>query len=255
MESGTGGARPLSRLAQWLLIGGFAVGLICAGALLFSGIGYRLGLWHFRTGFNIMHWSFWGAGAAVVLAIAGLAIPARRTRVAMILGAIGLAVGAVTVYVPWSWKQTVESLPFIHDISTDLDDPPAFVAVRGLRKAGDHPVEHDGPEVAEQQRQAYPDLTPFLTGQPADKVFEAVKAVVAGMGMEVVEANPQELRVEATDTSLFYGFKDDMVVRIVASSSGSKVDVRSKSRVGRSDIGQNAKRIRKFLANLQAALE
>lgn len=254
MESGTGAAKPSSRLSQGLLVAGFALGLICAGAMVLSGIGYRLDLWHFRTGFMIIRWAFWGAAAAVVLAAAGLVIPGSRTRVAMVLGGIGLVVAAIAVYVPWSWKQTLDSLPYIHDITTDLDNPPAFVAARGLRKEGDHPVEYDGPEVAEQQRNAYPDLTPLVTSQPAEKVFEAAKSVVAAMGLELVDADPLTLRIEATDTSLLYGFKDDMIVRIAKTVEGAKVDVRSKSRVGRSDLGQNAKRIRTFLTNLKAAL-
>jgi uncharacterized protein (DUF1499 family) len=93
-----------------------------------------------------------------------------------------------------------------------------------------------------------------VTSQPEEKVIEAAKAVVAKMGMELVDANPREGRIEATQTSLFYGFKDDIVVRISRSSDGAKVDVRSKSRVGRSDVGQNAKRIRAFLAELQRQL-
>jgi len=254
MQSGTAVARPSRRLSQWLLIAGFVLGVMCAGAMVLSGVGYRLDLWHFRTGFMILRWAFWGAAAAVVLSAAGLAIPGARTRTAIALGAIGLVVAAVAVYIPWTWKQTLDSLPYIHDITTDLDNPPAFVTARGLRKEGDHPVEYDGPEVAEQQRKAYPDLVPLETSQPAEKVFEAAKSVIAAMGLELADADPLTLRIEATDTSLLYGFTDDMVVRIAKTVEGARVDVRSKSRVGRSDLGQNAKRIRTFLTRLKAAL-
>jgi uncharacterized protein (DUF1499 family) len=247
-------ARPARGVSQWLLVAGFALGVTCAGAMILSGIGYRLELWHFRTGFTMLRWAFWGAAAAVVLSVAGLAIPGARTRAAMVLGAIGLVVAAIAVYIPWTWKQTLDSVPYIHDITTDLDNPPAFVAARGLRREGDHPVEYDGPEVAEQQRKAYPDLAPLMTSQPAEKVFEASKAVIAAMGMELVDADALTLRLEATDTSLLYGFTDDVVVRIAKTVEGARVDVRSKSRVGRSDLGQNAKRIRSFLTKLKAAL-
>lgn len=253
MESAAG-AGPSSGLSHWLLIAGFALAVICAAAMVLSGVGYRLDLWHFRTGFTILRWAFWGAVVAVVLAIAGLAIPGARTRTAVVLGVVGLVVAAMAVYIPWTWKQTLDSVPYIHDITTDLDNPPAFVTARGLRKEGDHPVEYDGPEVAEQQRKAYPDLAPLMTSQPAEKVFETAKSVIAAMGMELVDADPLTLRLEATDTSLLYGFTDDMVVRIAKTVEGAKVDVRSKSRVGRSDLGQNAKRIRSFLTKLGAAL-
>jgi uncharacterized protein (DUF1499 family) len=237
-----------------LLIAGFALAVLCAAAMVLSGVGYRMDLWHFRTGFMILRWAFWGAVIALVLAIAGLVIPGTRTRAAMVLGAVGLVVAAVAVYIPWTWKQTLDAHPYIHDITTDLENPPAFVMARGLRRAGDHPVEYDGPEVAEQQRKAYPDLAPLMTSQPADKVFETAKAVIGAMGMKLVDADPLTLRLEATDTSLLYGFTDDMVVRIAKTVQGARVDVRSKSRVGRSDLGQNAKRIRTFLAKLKASL-
>ena len=72
--------------------------------------------------------------------------------------------------------------------------------------------------------------------------------------MEIIDANPAEGHIEAVDTSLLYGFKDDMVVRIQESGEGTRVDVRSMSRVGRSDLGVNAKRIRTFMARLRASL-
>ena len=130
-----------------------------------------------------------------------------------------------------------------------------FVVVASIRGPQDHPVTYDGPEVAAQQKQAYPDLKPLVVNVPAGKVFEAADQVVKDMGMDIVDASAPDLRIEATATSRLYGFKDDMVVRITTETDGStKVDVRSKSRVGRSDLGQNARRIREFLARLKTAL-
>ena len=127
-------------------------------------------------------------------------------------------------------------------------------AAARLRKPGDHPVAYDGAEVTDLQHKAYPDLVTLKTAAPADKVFGAAKAVIASMGMQLADANPSQGRIEANQTSLLYGFTDDMVVRIVAGADGTKVDVRSKSRVGRSDLGQNAKRIRVFLQKLKDSL-
>jgi uncharacterized protein (DUF1499 family) len=167
---------------------------------------------------------------------------------------IGLLVGAATAYVPWTYKQTAASLPYIHDISTDTQNPPAFVAVKGLRKEGDHPVEYDGPEVAAQQQKAYPDLMPVTVAADKDKVLKAAEAALKSMKMEIVDTNAAEGRIEAVATTLLYGFKDDVVVRVVAEGAGSKIDVRSKSRVGRSDVGQNAKRIRELMQRLRMNL-
>jgi uncharacterized protein (DUF1499 family) len=157
-------------------------------------------------------------------------------------------------YVPWQWKQTLDRFPYIHDITTDTENPPAFVAAARLRKDGDHPITYDGPEVATQQKEAYPELVPLITSAPADQVFEAAKSTLLGMGLTLSDADPAAGRIEATQKTFWYGFTDDVVVRITQTPEGTRVDVRSKSRVGRSDLGQNAKRIRIFLAKLQAAI-
>lgn len=244
----------MARLGGRLALVGMVVALASGLAMLSSGFGYRLDLWHFRTGFAIIRWSFWvGAGAGVV-ALLGLILSRGRPPKILAAALVGIAVGGVVTYVPWSWMQTLKSVPYIHDITTDIENPPAFVAVATLRKEGDHPVAYDGQEIGSQQRQAYPDITTQILVADKDKVFAAAQKAVRQMKLEVVEENAAEGRIEATHTSLFYGFKDDMVVRIVADGIGSRVDVRSKSRVGRSDLGQNAKRIRTFTRMLQANL-
>lgn len=233
------------------------VGLVLAVAAvlaaMLSGFGHQLGLWHFRTGFLILRYAFFGALVAAGLAVLGI-ILGKFARAAVLPGVVGLAVGLAFAYVPWQWKQTLDSVPYIHDISTDTDNPPQFVAAAKLRKEGDHPVAYDGPEVAAKQKEAYPDLVPFVTNAPKEKVFEAAKAALAALGLKLSDANPAEGRIEATQTSFWYGFTDDVVVRVVETADGTRVDARSKSRVGRSDLGQNAKRIRSFLAKLKSEL-
>lgn len=239
---------------SWLVVSGLILALASAVAMILPGIGYRLDLWHFRTGFTIMRWAFWFAAAGAILSLLGLVVTRARPPKMLVAALIGIVVGAVTVYIPWSYKKTVDSLPYIHDITTDVQNPPAFAVVKTLRKEGEHPVEYDGPEVAAQQQKAYPDLVPLTVTADKDKVFQAAEAALRAMKLEVVDANAAQGRIEATHTSLLFGFKDDMVVRIASEGAGTKVDVRSKSRVGRSDVGQNAKRIRSFLQKLQANL-
>jgi uncharacterized protein (DUF1499 family) len=244
----------LTRLGSRLVVIGLIVALASAVAMVFSGIGYRLDLYHFRTGFTIMRWAFWFGAAAAIASLLGLLVTRARPPKILVAALLGILIGAVTAYIPWSYKKTVDSLPYIHDITTDVQNPPAFDVVKTLRKEGEHPVAYDGPEVAAQQQKAYPDLMPLTVAAEKDKVFHAAEAAVRAMKLEVVDANAAQGRIEATATSLLFGFKDDMVVRIVSEGAGTKVDVRSKSRVGRSDLGQNAKRIRTFLQKLQANL-
>ena len=246
--------KPFAAAARRLIGIGLAVALASAVAMVLSGIGYRFGLWHFRTGFTIMRWAFWFAAGGAVASLAGLFFLVPKPPRLVAAAVVGILVGAVTAYVPWTYKETVASLPYIHDITTDTQNPPVFVAVRALRKEGDHPVEYDGPEVAAEQQKAYPDLMPLTLAVDKDRVFKAAEVALKAMNLEIVGASAAEGRIEAVHTSLLYGFKDDMVVRLVPEGAGTRVDVRSKSRVGRSDVGQNAQRIREFLQRLGAGV-
>lgn len=244
-------ARPLARR---IALAGLILALICAGAAVLSGIGYRLGLWHFRTGFDILKYAFWGALAAAIVSLAGLILSGGRRPGVLFMGLLGVLIAAVTAYMPWTYYKTVQSVPKIHDITTDVGNPPKFVAVAKLRKEGDHAVMYEGAEIGSEQKEAYPDIEPLIVKAPKDKVFEAARQAISSMGLEIVDANPTEGHIEAVDTSLLYGFKDDMVVRIQESGDGTRVDVRSMSRVGRSDLGMNAKRIRTFMTRLRSSL-
>jgi uncharacterized protein (DUF1499 family) len=240
-------------IGYWLAVAGLALAVLCVLAAAASGFGYQAGLWHFRAGFMILRVAFFTALGAAALSLLGL-ILSRGVRGTLVPALAGLVIALGFAYVPWKWKQTVDALPFIHDISTDIENPPQFVVAATLRREGDHPVSYDGPEVAAQQKQAYPDLAPTVLDAPKDKVFEAARRAMDVMGVEITAADAAEGRLEGSQTSFWYGFTDDMVVRIADTGQGTRVDVRSKSRVGRSDIGQNAKRIRAFLARLHAEL-
>jgi len=239
------------RLGRRLAYAGLALALLCVAAAMASGLGYQAGLWHFRSGFLILRTAFFASLAAGALCILGIVL-SRGTRAPLVSGLLGLVIALAFAYVPWHWKQTLDALPYIHDITTDTDNPPQFIAAAQLRKEGDHPVAYDGPEVADQQKSAYPDLAPLMTTTPKDEVFEAARQSVQDMGMQLTGADLPAGRLEASDTSFWYGFTDDLVVRIAETPQGTRVDVRSKSRVGRSDLGQNASRVRDFLQRLKA---
>jgi uncharacterized protein (DUF1499 family) len=225
------------------------VALLAAALLLFAGPGTRLGLWEFGTGFLLMRWAFFAGAAAATLALVLLLIPkTRRGRVAVLVPA--MLIGAVTAWVPWNGLQTVRALPFIHDISTDTENPPEFVAVLPLRANAANPPDYGGEEIAAQQREAYPDIQPVILALPPEEVFEAALATARAQGWEIVAAVPAEGRIEATATTFWFGFKDDVVLRISADHGGTRLDIRSKSRVGRSDVGANAARIRAFREDL-----
>ena len=226
--------------------------VVAALLLLSAGPGTRFGLWEYGTGFQLMRWAFFGGVAAALLAVVLLVVPrTRRAAGPMLLAA--LVIGILTAWIPWNGLQTVRSLPFIHDITTDTADPPVFVAVLPLRADAANPPEYPGEEVAAMQREAYPDVQPLDTTLDPAEAFARAEAVARDMGWEIVVVAPEEGRIEATATTFWFGFKDDVVIRVRPTAQGSRVDIRSKSRVGRSDVGANAARIESFLHAYRAA--
>jgi uncharacterized protein (DUF1499 family) len=223
--------------------------LVAAGLLGVSGTGVRLGLWPFRAGFQLLRWSAYLGLAAAAAAAIGLLIPKARAGGLGSL-AVALVLGLGVAYLPWHWQQRARALPPIHDISTDLEHPPAFVAVLPLRSNAANPSEYGGPEVATAQRQGYPDIHPLILPAPPPVAFARALAAAEGMGWTLVAADSAAGRIEATATTAWFGFKDDVVIRVTPATAGSRIDVRSVSRVGKSDVGTNAARIRSYLAKV-----
>ncbi|MGH7258997.1 MAG: DUF1499 domain-containing protein [Nitrospiraceae bacterium] len=234
----------LGRLALLLALGS-------AVAAILAGFGSRAGWWHFRTGFQILTWAAYGGLSSAILGfIGGLAALWRGQRRGALLAFVGLVVGLLVVGLPWNMKRTAQQVPPIHDITTDTEEPPRFVAILPLRKDAPNSAEHEGAVIAAQQQAAYADLRPLLLNVPVDQAFSKALAAARDMGWEIVEAKPAEGRIEATDTTFWFGFKDDVVVRVKPADQGSRIDVRSVSRVGKSDVGTNARRIRAYLERM-----
>jgi len=127
------------------------------------------------------------------------------------------------------------------------------VAILPLRLDAPNTAAYDGRDEARQQRLAYPDIETLVLHAPASQAFDRALAVAHDLGWHVIASDPTEGRIEATDTTLWFGFVDDVVIRVRESGRGSKVDIRSKSRVGRGDAGANAERIRAFLVRMRGS--
>ena len=241
-EPGTSG---VSRLAAGL-------GAVSLLALIAAGPLHHLGLAGLAGAFGVLKWAVYGALAALVLAIAGIIVAARRrSSMTTALTALALALLPIVPVGAFAWKAS--RLPAIHDITTDTLQPPPFLAVLPLRAGALNPAEPGGPEVVAKQRAAFPDLGPLLLSVPPDRAFARALTAARGMGWELVASDPAGGRIEATDTTFWFGFKDDVVVRVLPQPTGSRIDVRSLSRVGGGDLGANAARIRAYLAAVKAA--
>jgi uncharacterized protein (DUF1499 family) len=226
--------------------------------LALAPVGWRAGWWHFRFAFTwLMTASGVAALAAAMVAAGVLLLGSSQLSVGRLtVAAIGLVLGAVLVYVPWHYDRLRKTVPRIHDITTDVENPPEFIAVLPARSA-EHAASavYAGPELARLQRAAYPDLAPIEVPLPAAKAFDLVLSVARSMpGWHIAAAEPASGRIEASQTSRWFHFTDDVVIRVVGHGSESRVDMRSLSRQGRSDFGVNAARIRLFMAALRKRL-
>ncbi len=253
-----GWGRRLSWLALALSIGGLAAALIAA-------VGSGGGAWSFRVGFSILRYAFYAAIAGGLLAIVAFIIAPRggvRTgRLNLIAFVVSAAFGGYLV----NQIVTARSVPAIHDVTTDLADVPTFQTLPVRPDNLDNVPDDDRADLAALDpesrwkaihREAYGDIRSLrLAVAPAEAVRRA-EALVRARGWRVARVDRPAGTVEATATTRFFRFKDDVVVRVradPAQSGSSIVDMRSISQVGGSDVGVNAARIRAFLADLQAA--
>jgi uncharacterized protein (DUF1499 family) len=247
-------ASALARTGRLLGRLALAAGVLCALAVALPGPAHRAELLPLGPALTSVRWggtiALGGAAVALLAVLLTLGRSARgrwrrRAWLALLLNA---AVAAGPVYLLYR----AQNVPPIHDISTDTANPPAFEAVVPLRRGAKNPIDYV-PATASAQRQGYPDIAPLKLALTPSVAFDNAERAARAMGWQVVEAEPAKLRIEAIDTTLWFGFKDDIVVRITPHDGGSIVDVRSLSRVGASDLGANARRVRAYLKRVATA--
>lgn len=239
----------MAMLARSLLL---ASGIVALCLLAAAGPSYRLGVLELGQAFALLRWAA-VLGLVSVVVIIGYSFWCRPK------GGKGLALafsgfcGLSAALVPLHQLYNARTVPMIHDISTDLQNPPAFVDVLPLRGDAPNPPQYSGGDTAEQQRKAYPDIQPLVLNAPPQQVYQQAQTVMEELGWQLVSATQEQnsARIEATHTTFWFGFTDDVVVRIQTLEQGVRVDVRSKSRIGKSDVGKNAQRIESFLQALQ----
>ena len=231
-----------------MTITGAILAALAAVALLLSGPGTRWEWWDFKVGLLLFAFAF--VAGLLAMLISGIAwIRTRPNPTA----AVATIAGALIVLLPLSQVAGARGKPRIHDISTDLADPPRFSAVLAVRTNAMNGVpDHIDDVTAGLQRQGYPDLVTLDLPLPADAAFAKALEAAKTMNWEIVSTRPADGILEATDTTAWFGFHDDIVVRIRPAGEHSRLDVRSTSRVGRGDAGKNADRIRKYLERLRS---
>lgn len=254
-------------LRTWLVRAAFAVSLLVPVYFLVAALGTKFGLFDWTVGFGQMTFA-WGprvllgaAGLGLIAVLLSLLVPPRKgvglALAALVIPLLGLGYAA---YV----RNAAQSIPPIHDISTDLDNPPAFseAVVRaraGVTDSNDldllNKYTREGQAFTQLQRQHYPEITPVTTNLDPARTFDIALALAREKGWTIGETSADTGAIEATDRTFWYGFTDDIAIRVRPDGAGARVDVRSVSRVGRSDLGANAKRIGPYLEELRARLE
>lgn len=211
-----------------------------------AALGAKWELWHFRSAFSLL--TGLSITGAVLLAVTGFGLVASINRgnqqakhgatAAVLILLLPLAYVFSNVY-------KAKSLPVIHDIATDVNHPPQFIHALSLREDAENSLEWN-PETVAMQQQAYPDIQSIYLALPVNQAWTLVEQTIMQLPWELTYHNREKGVFEATSTSFWFGFVDDIVIRLAADGDKTRVDIRSASRVGKSDLGKNAQRIRFF---------
>ena len=219
--------------------------IVAAVLVLLAGPAIRFDVLSWKAGLGLFALAALLAGLGGLISLVAL-LRRRGGRVAAVAAIAGLSAFAVLL----SGVVSGRSVPPINDITTDTANPPQFMAITAEMRGDDAgPLAYD-PGFAAQQAAAYPDLEPLRVAAPPAEVFPRLLAAAEAMEWEIVSSDAASGRIEATATLPWWGFKDDIVVVMSPDGSGTRVDVRSKSRVGRSDLGVNAERIQEYLGRI-----
>jgi uncharacterized protein (DUF1499 family) len=246
----------MDRAINFAATGGLGLALLSTLGALLAPLGYRLGVWDVRFALlTLVKWATIASLVAfVVCLLAAVGGWMRRQRAGRGSAFVGVLLSVIGAGVPVYHYAQARRVPPIHDITTDTEHPPAFIALAAARAAAPNGLAYEGAVVAAAQQQAYPDIVPYRSPLPPATLFAQAAMVARDAGWEIVAVEPQQGRIEATATSLLFGFKDDIVIQITPHEGESQLDIRSMSRVGRSDVGVNARRIRRFLQRLKTAI-
>jgi len=267
----THSARNTIRVVEWVKRKVAAIGLTIAvmGAFvaMISGPGYQAGIWPLFPAFRLLAVGVYSAaGASIICAVALLInIIKYKTDFVSRSGAaiLGLLIGGVVYYVPSSLLNN--NPPPIHDVTTDFDNPPAFIEVLPLRETTGAKNTHryksewkmgDGENarvinVMELQKKHFQDIQPVIfEGKGYQEVFQKALQAAKKQHWTIVSVRPELGRIESFDKTPWFGFYDDVVIRVTEAAGGTKVDIRSNSRIGLGDVGKNARRIRQYILTL-----
>jgi uncharacterized protein (DUF1499 family) len=219
-------------------------------AFIISGYGYQWDIWSLGFAFTVLRYSAYAAFGATVVNLIALWFMRKSETKKIVRVLFAFLITGIVSLTAFYWQYQASSVPPIHDITTDFETPPEFVAILRLRADAPNPPEYEGGEIQTSQESAYPDIQPLILEEDLQDVMDRAVLIIIDREWDLVAINRNEGRIEATEKLAWFGFKDDVVLRFTVVDGGTRIDMRSKSRIGRSDVGVNADRIDSFLTDL-----
>ncbi|MBL4853361.1 MAG: DUF1499 domain-containing protein [Robiginitomaculum sp.] len=257
--------KKLTTLKSWLLRLAIGLAIFMPVYFLVAALGTKFGVWSWKFGFGKLTFGFGPKLIMLTFGVAALALILSlviKPRKGWLIALLCLAVPLFGFAFGKKLRAKAAKLPPIHDITTDIQNPPIFsetIATRRTKSQCSNTLDYIGQTfgkdktlVSEAQVKAYPDIRTLVFTKPAEAVFGTALGAAKSMGWEIVTNSAGTGTIEATATSFWYGFTDDVAIRIrPADGGGTLLDIRSISCVGGSDIGVNAARIRTFRDKLE----
>jgi uncharacterized protein (DUF1499 family) len=254
MDRSTVIVAPLARWSSRIAV--FSASLLIVAVAL-----HRLTSFPTQLAVNLFAVGAAGAGLAMLVALVALVQIWRRGLAGTGRAAFGILLPMLLLAWPLTYVPAFLQLPKINDVTTDVAAPPRFVTLAKLRTGEANPAVYPGARFANEQQKAYPDLRTFVVDRGVEEAFELVEEVARKLKWRVAAAEPPVGKsakgglLEATDQTMVVGFTDDIIVRVEGNATRSRIDVRSASRYGQADLGQNATRVRRFLAEMQSRVD
>ena len=235
-----------------LALASLVLGFLGVLTPIIGALGSRGGLWSFFIGVFMTPVGFLMALVGLLLGLFAL-LRLRRLGERLVLAAHGAGLSLLVSLYLGSVVMSAFMFPPIHNVSTDIEDPPQFIHAQSLRAEHENTLDYDSELLGPIQREGYPEVKPIVMELVPDEMYGRVKRVLTDMGMEVTREDPAQGEMEAVATTFWFGFKDDLVVRLREVEGGTRMDLRSVSRVGVGDLGTNADRIMEVMKRVERA--
>ncbi|WP_187265446.1 DUF1499 domain-containing protein [Reinekea thalattae] len=242
----------LLKRPNWLANLILLVSMGCIAAIIAAVFGVRDGSMDFRSATGIIRHAL-EVGAVVLICSVLMLVFVRETRLKMLTASLLIAIPMLGAYLlqpaPTPNATPGERPAPLNDISTDTSNPPIFEAVAAIRPEGSNTLTYPGEKAAILQAERFPSIAPMATHLSAEQAYDVVLELIEKNGWQLIEANLPEGKIEAVAATIIFNFKDDIVFRVVPTNTGSIVDMRSHSRVGRGDMNVNGNRVIAFIEN------